>query len=164
MGESSFTCKPDLSIKKIGELLETYITTKWKKVLEENFDELSKAFPELEDATYGLYLDKLMPPMFEALEKTGFTTLGDVKESDFIIGKSLNFSNSMEKWGPEDNRSRVFWIVVKDQQKKPIGTLLFDFFHSHIHFEVPSAPQIFALEETSKENIILAIRRMKEGD
>jgi len=161
MAESSFTFQSNMSAQQIGEVLETYVATHWKKVLEENYEELTKAFPELEDATYGLYLDKLMPPVFEELENAGYTTLGEVKESDFIIGKSLNFSNSMEKWGTEDNRSRVFWMVLKDTQKNQIGTILFDFFHSHIEFEIPSAPQISVIEETTREQIMEAIKQMK---
>lgn len=96
-----------------------------------------------------------MPAVFEELEHAGYTTLGNVNESDFIIGKSLIFRT-------EDNRSRVFWFVVQDQQNNALGTILFDFFHSHIQFDVPSAPQISVIADTTRERILAGIKRIKE--
>ncbi|MBD0381211.1 DUF6022 family protein [Paenibacillus sedimenti] len=156
--------KPGMSVEKIGEVTQNYVSSQWKKVLNENMEELTKVFPELEDSTYGLYLDKFIPQIVDALEAAGFTTGGDIKESDFIIGKLLNFRNSMEKWGSEDHRSRVFWIVVEDQKNRSLGTLIFDFFHSHMQFDVPALPNIFAIEATTRKEIITAIDRMKQGD
>ncbi|NEW07646.1 hypothetical protein GK047_16720 [Paenibacillus sp. SYP-B3998] len=163
MGELVISFDPSMSMKELGGCIENYVSTNWKKALEENMEEFIRVFPELEDSTYGLYFEKLMPPVFEALEKAGFTTLRDAKETDYIIAKGFNFRNSMEKWGPEDHRSRVFWFVIEDQQQNEIGTLIFDFFHSHTLFDVPSVPQVSVLEVTSRKDIIAAIERMKEG-
>ncbi|UOY86707.1 DUF6022 family protein [Bacillus glycinifermentans] len=152
----------DMSIEEIGEQMQRFVSHNWKKTLHDHYEELTKAFPELEDSTYGLYLDKLMPPAFESLEACGFKTTHDTKKSDFLIGKSLNFRHSIEKWGTEEQRSRVFWIVVRDRQNNPIGTLLFDFFHSHTGFNVPKAPKISVIRETERGNIVEAVKRMKE--
>jgi hypothetical protein len=34
----------------------------------------------------------------------------------------LIFRNSLEKWVAEDNRSRIFWNVIHDQQGYLVGT------------------------------------------
>lgn len=151
-----------MTIKEIGEQMQSYVTAHWKKTLDDHQEAFLKAFPEMEDATYGLYLDKLLPPVFESLEQSGFITIQDPRKGDFFIGKGLNFRHSMEKWGAENCRSRVFWAVIGDQQQKPIGTLLFDFFHSHAGFDVPLAPQIYTLEETARDRIVAAVKQIKE--
>ncbi|MFN2744302.1 MULTISPECIES: DUF6022 family protein [Bacillus] len=154
--------RQDMSMKEIGEQVQSYVDAHWKQTLEDHRDEFLKAFPELEDATYGLYLDKLLPPVFASLEQSGFTMIQTAKKGDFFIGKGLNFRQSMEKWGAENCRSRVFWTVIGDQQQHPVGTLLFDFYHSHAGFDVPLAPKIDTLEETAREPIVAAIKQIKQ--
>jgi hypothetical protein len=160
--EGLLTFSPTMSIDEIGALCKKYIAAEWRKLYESMHAELTASFPEIDDATYGLYLDKLMPPIFEALEKSGFITFGEITDNDFIIGSCLIFRNSIEKWGTEDERSRVFWNVVKNAKKNPIGTLLTDIRHSHHKFDIPLAPQIYVLKETNKEKIIAGIKQMKE--
>jgi hypothetical protein len=163
LSEGLLTFSPAMSIEEIGVLCKKYIAAEWRKLYENMYAGLAAAFPEIEDATYGVYLDKRVPPIFEALEKSGFVTSGEITDNDFIIGRCLVFRNSLEKWGTEVERSRVFWTVVKNEENIPIGTLLTDIRHSHHKFDIPSAPQICVLKETNKEKIITGIRRMKEG-
>ncbi|MFC8149901.1 DUF6022 family protein [Bacillus paralicheniformis] len=162
--------RPDMSIKEIGEQVQSYVAANWKQTLDDHREALLKVFPELEDATYGVYLDHLLPPVFESLEQSGFTTIQDagkgdffIGKGDFFIGKGLNFRQSMEKWGADDCRSRVFWAVISDQQQQPAGTLLFDFFHSHAGFDVPLPPQIYILEETERARIVAYVKQIKEN-
>ncbi|MBH5320197.1 hypothetical protein I6N90_20535 [Paenibacillus sp. GSMTC-2017] len=156
----SFTS--DMTIEAIGEKGNSYVDRVWSALYEKMHEELTTAFAEIEDAAYGLYLDQLMPPLFEELEKNGFKALGEVEEGDFIIGKCLNFRNSLEKWGTEDNRSRIFWNVIKNSQNQPIGTLLTELPHSHYKFDIPVAPQIHIIQEFEKQKIVLKIREIKE--
>ncbi|RAL26903.1 DUF6022 family protein [Thermoflavimicrobium daqui] len=144
--------KPGMSIKEIGSLIEDYVTAHWQKVLEENYDLLLQSFKKIGEPTYGIYLKKLMTPVFEQLFKAGFQ-----------FKSILNLHDSLEEWGPQENRDRMLWSVVKDQENNPIGTFIIELFHSHTQFAIPSMPRVFVLEEIERENIIKAIRRIKEG-
>ncbi|GMK40866.1 hypothetical protein PCCS19_39220 [Paenibacillus sp. CCS19] len=153
----------DMAIDEISEVANRYIATEWRSIYESMHDQLTTAFAEIEDAAYGLYLDQLMPPIFDQLEDAGFSMMEKLAEDDFVIGKRLIFRNSLEKWGAEDNRSRIFWNVIHDKQGNPIGTLLTEIPHSHLKFDIPSAPVIYALRESLKGQIVQGIRRIKES-
>jgi hypothetical protein len=149
-----------MSIETIGEACNRYIAAVWEELYKEKYEQLAKAFLEIEDAAYGLYLDELMPPLFERLEGAGFQVLGPVKEDDFVIGKCLKFSDSLEKWGTEDNRTRLFWNVIHNERHEPIGTLITSIPHSHLGFEIPRAPQVYSLNQTEREQIVEGIRQI----
>jgi len=154
-------CK-DMTIKEMSEAANRYIGSEWKSLYESMHEQLTAAFAEIEDAAYGLYLDRLMPPIFDQLESAGFSAMEKLEENDFVIAKHLIFRNSLEKWGTEDNRSRIFWNVIRDGQGHPVGTLLTEIPHSHLKFDIPSAPVVYSLQETHKEQIVQGIRRIKE--
>lgn len=155
--------RQDMTIEEISEAANRYIESEWRPLYESMHKQLTAAFVEIEDAAYGLYLDQLMPFLFEQLEDAGFNAMGKLEENDFVIAKRLIFRNSLEKWGTEDNRSRIFWNVIHDKQGNPIGTILTEIPHSHLIFDIPSAPVIYSLRESHKERIVQGIRRMKES-
>lgn len=156
--------KPEMSIEELGRELSGYIEEHWKKVLEENIDEFKSLFPEYEDATYGMYLDKLIPPIWNELEKNGFHSAEEVKENDFVIAGCLNFRNSIEKakWGTPDHEMRVFWIVIQNKQKNKIGTIIFEISHSHVQFDLPAPPTITAFAGIERKEITAKIHQLKE--
>ncbi|WP_098745344.1 DUF6022 family protein [Paenibacillus sp. EZ-K15] len=161
------TVKPvfcyDMTIEEICGAGNQYIESVWKTLYDSMLDELTIAFREIEDAAYGLYLDQLMPVIFDSLEDAGFETTEPLKEHDFVIGKCLLFRNSLEKWGTEDNRSRIFWNVIRSKNsQQPIGTLLTEIPHSHLKFDIPMAPVLYSLKECEREQIARGIRRIKE--
>ncbi|MBH8608694.1 DUF6022 family protein [Thermoactinomyces sp. CICC 10521] len=151
MEEIALTFKPTMSIEEIGGVIEGYVTVRWKKVLEENYDVFLQSFEKIGEPTYGLYVKKLMTPVFEKLQKSGFVVKGP-----------LNLHDSLEEWGTMEKRERMLWSVVKDQHQAPIGTFILDLFHNHTQFEIPSMPRILVTEETGREKIIEVIRKMKE--
>jgi hypothetical protein len=151
-----------MTIQEISEAANRYIESEWKIVYESMHQELTAAFEEMEDAAYGLYLDRLLPPVFDRLEAAGFSLEEKLEENDFVIARRLIFRNSLEKWGAEDNRSRIFWNVLRDRDGHPIGSLLTEIPHSHLMFDIPSSPVFYALEENGREQIVLGIRRIKE--
>lgn len=153
----------DMSIEEISEVANGYIESVWRSTYESMHEQLTAAFVEIEDAAYGLYLDQLMPFIFEQLEDAGFSTMEKLEENDFVIAKRLIFRNSLEKWGTEDNRSRIFWNVIYNKQGSSIGTLLTEIPHSHLKFDIPSSPVIYSLRESLKEQIVHGIRRIKES-
>jgi hypothetical protein len=148
---SSLTFKTNMSIREIGDLIESHFRTQWEKILEENYDELLQSYKKLGDPAYGIYLKELMAPVFDQLKKAGY------------VASTLNLHNSLEEWGPIENRDRMLWSVVKDSDDHPIGTFIVDLFHSHVHFELPSIPQVYVVEETTRDNIFTAIHRIKES-
>ncbi|MFD0768815.1 DUF6022 family protein [Bacillus sp. CGMCC 1.60114] len=150
MGELSLAFKPDMSIKEIGRLIENHVISQWKRVLEENYDEFLQSYEKIGEPTYGLYSTKLMTPVFDQFKMAGF------------IVNRLNLHDSLEEWGPIEKRDRMLWSVVKNQQNNPIGTFILDLFHNHTQFEIPTMPRIFILSETSRENIIKAVRQIRE--
>jgi|GEM_PF-597832 len=153
---------PDMTIKEICEEANRYIESEWKPLYESMHKDLTAAFAEIEDAAYGLYLEQLMPAIFEQLEHAGFSAKEELGENDFVIAGRLVFRNSLEKWGTEDNRSRIFWNVIRDRQGNPVGTLLTEIPHSHLKFDIPSAPVVYSLQEILKEQIVQGIRIIKE--
>ncbi|WP_042168097.1 DUF6022 family protein [Paenibacillus gorillae] len=160
-GSSIF--REDMTIEEISEVANGYIESKWRSIYESMHEQLTAAFAEIEDAAYGLYLDQLMPFIFEQLEDSGFSTMEKLNENDFVIGKCLVFRNSLEKWGTEDNRSRIFWNVIYDKQGCSVGTILTEIPHSHLKFDIPSAPVIYSLRESVKEEVLQGIWRIKES-
>lgn len=144
-----------MTIFEVAEVLSNYVNKQWENILDKNREELEALFPEFEDATYGMYLDKLLPPIWKDLEGCGFQTGEVIREDDFVIAGCLNFRNSIEKakWGSPHHEKRVFWIVIKNKQEKEIGTLLFELSHSHVQFDIPAKPRFIAIESSVTDEI-----------
>ncbi|PAD29605.1 DUF6022 family protein [Paenibacillus sp. 7523-1] len=155
-----FRC--DMTIEEIAQVGNQYIESAWKPLYDSLHDQLMVAFREIEDAAYGLYLDQLMPVIFDSLEEAGFEVMEPLEDHDFVIGKCLLFRNSLEKWGSEEKRSRLFWnVVCSKESQQPMGTLLTEIPHSHLKFEIPTAPVLFSLREFEREQIVQGIRLIK---
>jgi hypothetical protein len=154
-----------MSIEELGKEVSEYITGNWKKIFEENKEDLTARFPEYGDAVYGMYMDILLPPIWHVVEKNGFQSAQETREDDFLIGGCLNFRHSVEKakWGTPDHEIRMFWIVIENKWKKRIGTLLFEFSHSHLQFDIPAAPALTAFTGTEKKGILAKIKQEKEN-
>jgi len=151
-----------MSIEEIGNEGNRYIDSIWHSIYDSMYEELTNAFREIEDAAYRLYLDQLMPPLFKCLEEAGFVAMEPLEENDFVIGQCLLFRNSLEQWGSESNRSRIFWNVIRRADGQIVGTLLTEIPHSHLKFDIPSAPVLYTLSESDKAGIKQGIRRIKE--
>lgn len=149
------TVNPEMSIGQVAAALSEYVALNWEKVLQTNYQELASLFPELEDSTYGLYLDRLIPHAWQELERCGFQTAEPAGEGDFVIAGCLNFRNSIEKaeWGSAGQEIRIFWIVLNNSHNQTIGTLVLEFAHSHLQFDVPELPKFSAFAETECREI-----------
>ncbi|MEK3731626.1 MULTISPECIES: DUF6022 family protein [Paenibacillus] len=159
---TSIQFEQGMTIEAIGTACGEYVEMEWRPLYESMHEALTAAFAEIEDAAYGQYLDRLMPPLFEALEQAGYAFTDDVREDDFVIGGRLLFRQSLEKWGTEDNRSRVFWNVIRDADDRTIGTVLTEIPHSHLKFDIPRGPRVLAIAETTKSGITERIRALME--
>ncbi|WP_410985414.1 DUF6022 family protein [Bacillus cereus] len=162
---SKLNIQPEMSIEELGQKVSGYLKDHWEEVLANTIGELQKLFPEYEDATYGMYLDNLLPPAWKELEKAGFQSAEKTKEDDFIIAGCLNFRNSIEKakWGTPDHQKRIFWIVIENQNKQLIGTFLFELSHSHVNFNLPSAPKLMTFTSTERNEITQKILSLNEN-
>jgi hypothetical protein len=140
--------KPDqaITIQGIAKYFNHVIQEQWEVILKEYREEWNRKFYEIGEPVYGLYLGKVLNPVFRELSEAGFVT-----KPGFIL------PNSIEHWGPPEERERCMWCVVKDQNGTPLGTLVLRVFHSHVRFNVPHAPDVFSLEETEREAIQNAI-------
>jgi len=144
-----------MTIFEVGEVFSNYVNKQWENILDKNLAELAALFPEFEDATYGMYLDKLLPPIWKDLEKCGFQLAEELREDDFVIAGCLNFRHSIEKakWGSPNHEKRIFWIVIKNSQGNKIGTLLFELPHSHVQFDIPAKPKFIPFESSETDEI-----------
>lgn len=149
----------EMTIDQLAAVLSDYVESSWEDVLQANHQELTSLFPELEDATYGMYLDRLIPPAWQELESCGFQSTEPVRADDFVIAGCLNFRNSLEKaeWGTPGHEIRVFWIVLNNTHNQEIGTLVLEFSHSHLQFDVPEPPKIIAFTEKDRKEIVSKI-------
>ncbi|TMW71417.1 DUF6022 family protein [Alteribacter natronophilus] len=151
----------DMTISQLGTALSSYVEEKWRIVLENDLEEFQAIFPEYEDATYGIFTERLLAEVWKDVEQAGFSTAAETKKNDFVIASFLHFSNSLEKdtWGPPGYEKRVFWIVVQNNKNEKIGTLLFELPHSHAEFSVPEAPRFLPLSTIEGREIRSEIRR-----
>ncbi|RMB00458.1 hypothetical protein ATH33_2017 [Thermoactinomyces vulgaris] len=135
-----------ITIQGIAKYFNHVIQEQWEVILKEYREEWNRKFYEIGEQVYGLYLGKVLNPVFRELWEAGFVT-----KPGFIL------PNSIEHWGPPEERERCMWCVVKDQNGTPLGSLVLRVFHSHVRFNVPHAPDVFSLEETEREAIQNAI-------
>jgi hypothetical protein len=150
----------NMNISELEKTLNAYVESNWKKILEDNREEFETLFPEYEDATYGIYAEKLLVPVWQQVEDAGFHSAAEVKEDDFVIAGFLLFRHSLEKeqWGTPLNEKRVFWLTIKNRQHEEIGTLLMEMSHSHAGFSIPAPPKFLALQTTNEREIRSQIR------
>lgn len=133
----------EMTVQSMVNSINQYLQKQWKSVLQMNQNKLSVKFDEIGEATYGIYLKKLMTPIIDEMTSAGF-----------ILNPGFVLPNSIEHWGPPEERERCMWCVIKNKDQTPIGTLVVRVFHSHTKFDIPLAPNFFALEETDKDAII----------
>ncbi|MFD0696961.1 DUF6022 family protein [Paenibacillus sp. GCM10027628] len=115
-------------------------------VLTEHNNELTHLFNEHGDRAYGVYIQKFMAPFFKQLSDYGL-----------ITRPGFNLADSVENWGPPEERERCAWYVIKKPDETLLGTLILQVYHSHVKFNIPKAPRAFALEETEREAILNAL-------
>jgi hypothetical protein len=138
-----FLIEKEQNINSITRYVKQYGKEAWEAVLHENQEELEQIFKKYGDRAYGVYVQKYMEPIQNQLLDAGF-----------IIKKGFHMADSMENWGPPEERERCIWYVIKQNDETPIGTLVFQLYHSHTRFHLPKAPHIFSLEETERDKIM----------
>ncbi|MGO4272259.1 DUF6022 family protein [Paenibacillus sp. TAF58] len=134
------------TIESIARTAGDILSPAWKAVYDEEKDELTEMFKKFGDRAYGSLIQHFMAPVAERLAADGF-----------IIKGGFNLKDSIENWGPPEERERCVWYVVKTTDGEELGTLVLQVYHSHRSFFMPRAPRLLALEVTDRAAIIAAL-------
>ncbi|GAA4861587.1 hypothetical protein GCM10023310_46190 [Paenibacillus vulneris] len=126
--------------------IEKTLAASWRAVYEDKKVQLTQMFAEYGDRAYGVCIQEFMVPVLEQLKSEGYTTKA-----------GFNRKDSMENWGPPEERERCIWYVLYDVNGTSIGTMVLQVYHSHRAFHLPRAPRLFALEAVERESIIAAL-------
>jgi hypothetical protein len=113
---------------------------------------LSKAYQEIGDGAYGLYLDFLFKPIYRELKNSGFSVQPK-------LPGNLNISR---EWGNADetDQQRWMWSVLKHADGSDCGTIVVEVFHDHTQFRLPKPPAIRFLNLTKRQDIIAELSRI----
>lgn len=148
--------KREVTIHTIVSYLRAYLQENAQRIWRENEDELLQLYARVGDPAYGVYGRKLFLPVFEQITKAGY------------VLDSYGLANSLEYWGPPEERERCMWQVIKRADGFPLGALVSRTFHDHTCLRLPRPIEVFALEESEQEAIIAALShasvRLKEKE
>ncbi|ULL13096.1 hypothetical protein DVH26_00540 [Paenibacillus sp. H1-7] len=135
-----------LTIQTLVKHLNEALSELWDEVWHDNEEELTRMFAEYGDRAYGAYVQKLVTPLCEQIRGAGYG-----------MKSGFHYADSIENWGPPEERERCAWYVIERPESGPLGTAVLQLYHSHARFRLPQAPAFFALEETEREAIVTAI-------
>jgi len=135
-----------LTIHTLVKWMNGYLAEQGETIRQQHEEELARMFAEYGDRAYGALIHKWMAPLGAQLHATGFG-----------IKAGFQLSDSIERWGPPEERERNAWYVVHTPDGATLGTAVLQFFHSHTHFHLPRPPRFLALEETTRDNIVQAV-------
>jgi len=126
--------------------LNRILADSWKEVWTQQEEELTKMFEQFGDRAYGAWIQKFMAPIFNRITEEGYQTKA-----------GFNIRNSIENWGPPEERERCAWYVLNNQEGQPLCTLVLQIYHSHAAFHIPRPPRLLALEVTERSDIVQAL-------
>jgi len=129
----------------IAQYIENHITANWQTLLQKHHDKLLRAFDKAGDMAYGAYLNFLLLPIHKQLKQIGLHPQPRFP-GDFSISR---------EWGnqAETEQQRWMWSTINSSAGL-LGTIVTITFHDHTQFRIPKPPQIIALTETSKEDVV----------
>lgn len=137
----------EVSIHTIAKYMQHYTRNHWDAVLQEHQSEFQDAFDKSGEFAYGVFGRKLFGPLLQEIEREGF-----VLETEHL-------ASSVEYWGPPEERERCMWTICKRADGSPMGSLVTRVFHDHTQFRIPRSPDIVALEEWDRIEIVEALSR-----
>ena len=120
-GESSI-------IQMIADDLQQSVQEQWQEVFQSKLEEFQQIYATSGDPAYGAYCQALFRPLVEQLRQRGISC------DPRLPG---GFTQSIERWGPPQERERRFWSVLRQEDGKPLGTIITRFFHDHTQLRLP---------------------------
>ncbi|MDQ0417560.1 hypothetical protein J2Z48_001733 [Croceifilum oryzae] len=144
----------NIDIYIVATFINTYIQQNWKVAFDQNQDQLLNAYRQAGDKAYGTYLNLLFLSINKELKEAGI-------QSDTRLPGNLNISR---EWGnTEDYTDQERWMwstLTSNKENKQIGTIVTKVYHDHTQLRVPQPPQVFAILESSQEDIVEALSKM----
>ncbi|QYR21867.1 hypothetical protein KZ483_02155 [Paenibacillus sp. sptzw28] len=136
-------------IDAIAQYIEGHIAENWQTVLQNDREKLLEAYREAGDMAYGTYLNLLYLPVHKQLKEA------DLRPEPRFPG---DFDISRE-WGSKEqtDQQRWMWSTVYSANGDALGTIVTIVFHDHTQFRVPRPPQIIALNEVGKEEVVAGL-------
>jgi hypothetical protein len=138
-------------IDVLGQYAKQYVDANWDVLIIEKKDKFEHAFATVGEPAYGTYLHALLQPIHNQLEPAG------LRASSRLPGH-MEISR---EWGlnPEETEQyRCIWSTIYETSTdNAIGTLVTVLPHDHTAFRIPVKPDIFALEETAKEDVVIVL-------
>ncbi|MBW5446238.1 hypothetical protein GE107_09220 [Cohnella sp. CFH 77786] len=135
-------------IASLVRSVDPILNASWRTVLEDKKDELAEMFEKFGDRAYGVWIHHFMTPVIEHLTAEGYLVKG-----------GFNRANSVESWGPPEERERCAWYVVRHGDGTPLGTMILQVYHSHKSFRLPRAPRLLPMEAVDRDAILEALSR-----
>jgi len=136
-------------VETVATYVQQYVDAHRQDVWQQHLPEIEQVYQQAGDPAYGLYSRTLFRPLEEELKQTGLTC------DPALPG---TFPLSREQWGPEQERERRFWCVLRQENGAALGTLVTRFFHDQTRLRLPQA-KILALAETDAMAIAVRIER-----
>lgn len=144
-------------INVIAQYIKRHITENWKIVFEENQDKLMDAYKKAGDMAYGTYLNLLFLPMNKQLKEAGL-------QPDTRLPGNLEISR---EWGNTDDftdQERWMWSTISViNSGESLGTIVTKIHHDHTQLRIPRPPQVMALSEADKEDVVEALSQLSDN-
>jgi hypothetical protein len=144
-------------INVIAQCIESHINENWKIVFENNQDQLIDAYKKAGDMAYGSYLNLLFLGINKLLKEDGL-------RADTRLPGNLEISR---EWGNTDDftdQERWMWsTITKIDDGESIGTIVTKVYHDHTQLRLPRPPQVIALAESTKENVVQALSELSSN-
>ncbi len=132
------------TLEVVATYAQQYVDEHCQQVLQENRAALEEIYARLGDPAYASYSQALFRPLFD-----------EIREAALICDPGLpgSFPLSREQWGPQDERERRFWCVLREENGRDLGTLVTRFFHDHTQLRIPRTPIVLPLVQTNQTAI-----------
>jgi hypothetical protein len=140
------------TIQTVAQYLQQAVHEQWQEVFQDGLDEFRRVYEKAGEPAYAAYSRALFRPLAGQLSQFGLS---------LDSGLPGAFPQSIEQWGPPQERERRFWSVVRSNQGEPLGTIITRFFHDHTQLRIPQQPIMLALEEINPDAIFQTISRLE---
>ena len=138
------------TIETVATYVQQHIDTHWQEVMEQHRPALEAIFARAAEQVYARYSQELFQPLAASLKQAGLIC-------DPAFPGTIPLSR--EQWGPQEERERRFWCVLRGENEDVLGTLLTCYFHDHTQFCIPRSPLVLASDQINPIIIALMVER-----
>jgi hypothetical protein len=129
------------SIETAAAYAQQYLDEHCQQILQDHRSELEAIRDQAGDRAYASYARKLFGPLYDEFKEARLTC---------DPGLPGSFPLSREQWGPQEQRERRFWCVLREENGAELGTLVTRFFHDHTQLRIPRSPAVLGWEQTNQ--------------